>query len=35
LAVFEPVVVRTPSGELHDTGWVVVVQQPTAAADKP
>lgn len=31
LAVFEPVIVRTPTGELHDTGWVVVVQQPASA----
>lgn len=34
VAAFEPVILRTASGELHDTGWVVVVQQPAEAHDK-
>ncbi|MFM9963809.1 MAG: serine/threonine-protein kinase [Planctomycetaceae bacterium] len=31
VAAFEPVILYTASGELHDTGWVVVVQQPAEA----
>ncbi len=33
IAAFEPVILRTASRELHDTGWVVVVQQPTSARE--
>lgn len=29
-AAFEPVILRAESREWHDTGWVVVVQQPTS-----
>lgn len=31
VAAFEPVILRTATGELHDTGWIVVVQQPVEA----
>ncbi len=34
VAVFEPVILKTASGDLHDTGWVVVVQQPAAGRDE-
>lgn len=30
VASFEPVILRTESRAWHDTGWVVVVQQPTS-----
>lgn len=30
IAAFEPVILRTASHELHDTGWIVVVQQPAS-----
>lgn len=30
VTAFEPVILRTESREWHDTGWVVVVQQPTS-----
>lgn len=33
IAAFEPVILRTESHDLHDTGWVVVVQQPVS--DRP
>ena len=32
-AAFEPVILRTASRELHDTGWVVIVQQMTSARE--
>lgn len=32
IAAFEPVILDTESRRLHDTGWVVVVQQPVAVA---
>ncbi|MBC7819258.1 MAG: hypothetical protein IAG10_20420 [Planctomycetaceae bacterium] len=34
VAIFEPVILKTASGDLHDTGWVVVVQQPAEVRDK-
>ena len=35
LAVFEPVIVKTSAGELDNTGWVVVVQQPQVVGERP
>lgn len=34
VAAFEPVILRTPTQEIRDTGWVVVVQQPSSAQDE-